>query len=118
MFVEVVLLVHVGDCHARRTLRVSCYDQFLGQRTIQVSKHNFSETKSIYNLCSDGIWLSVCIVVVVAINLCGAGVYGEAEFIFASIKVITIIGLIVSYSVFKLSISSDNVLELDPWHCS
>lgn len=50
MFVEVVLLVHVGDCHARRTLRVSGYDQFLGQGTIQVSKHNFSETKSIYNL--------------------------------------------------------------------
>lgn len=33
---------------------------------------------------------------VVAINMLGAGVYGECEFIFASIKVITITGLIVS----------------------
>jgi amino acid transporter len=34
-------------------------------------------------------------VVAVGINLMGAGVYGEAEFIFASIKVITIVGLII-----------------------
>ncbi|KAG8706833.1 hypothetical protein FRC09_002180 [Ceratobasidium sp. 395] len=44
---------------------------------------------------SDSVWLVVCIVVVVAINLCGAAVYGEAEFIFASIKVITAVGLII-----------------------
>ncbi|KAG9119183.1 hypothetical protein FRC07_005940, partial [Ceratobasidium sp. 392] len=43
---------------------------------------------------NDSVWLVVCITVVVSINLCGAGVYGEAEFIFASIKVITAIGLI------------------------
>jgi amino acid transporter len=34
-------------------------------------------------------------VVVIIINMLGAGVYGEAEFIFASIKVITITGLII-----------------------
>jgi amino acid transporter len=37
----------------------------------------------------------MCLVVVISINLCGAGVYGEAEFWFASIKVITITGLII-----------------------
>ncbi|KAF8807581.1 amino acid permease [Phlegmacium glaucopus] len=41
------------------------------------------------------VWIVICMVVVIAINLCGAGVYGEAEFIFASIKVLTITGLII-----------------------
>ncbi|KAL0950947.1 hypothetical protein HGRIS_007699 [Hohenbuehelia grisea] len=41
------------------------------------------------------VWITVCLIVVIAINMCGAGVYGEAEFIFASIKVITIVGLII-----------------------
>ncbi|KAE9410882.1 amino acid permease [Gymnopus androsaceus JB14] len=40
-------------------------------------------------------WITICLLVVVAINLCGAGVYGEAEFVFASIKVVTITGLII-----------------------
>ncbi|KAJ7937354.1 amino acid permease [Mycena leptocephala] len=40
-------------------------------------------------------WITIIMVVVIAINMCGAGVYGEAEFIFASIKVITITGLII-----------------------
>ncbi|KAH7920395.1 hypothetical protein BV22DRAFT_1050370 [Leucogyrophana mollusca] len=64
---------------------------------------------------SNAVWISMCLVVAVGINLSGVGgfipcsvwrfvahllaevtgVYGEAEFIFASIKVITITGLIV-----------------------
>jgi len=40
-------------------------------------------------------WVSICLVVVVAINFMGAGAYGEAEFVFASIKVLTITGLII-----------------------
>jgi amino acid transporter len=28
-------------------------------------------------------WITICLVVVIAINMLGAGVYGEAEFIFA-----------------------------------
>ncbi|KAL0575811.1 hypothetical protein V5O48_006165 [Marasmius crinis-equi] len=40
-------------------------------------------------------WISICLVVVIVINVLGAGAYGEAEFIFASIKVITIVGLII-----------------------
>jgi len=40
-------------------------------------------------------WVTICLVVVIAINFMGAGAYGEAEFIFASIKVITITGLII-----------------------
>ncbi|KAK7465744.1 hypothetical protein VKT23_005716 [Stygiomarasmius scandens] len=40
-------------------------------------------------------WITICMVVVIVINFMGAGIYGEAEFIFASIKVITITGLII-----------------------
>ncbi|KAF5377694.1 hypothetical protein D9615_005238 [Tricholomella constricta] len=41
------------------------------------------------------VWITVTMVVTITINMFGAGVYGEAEFIFASIKVITIVGLII-----------------------
>ncbi|KAJ7282746.1 amino acid permease [Mycena rebaudengoi] len=41
------------------------------------------------------VWITVVMIVVIGINLFGAGIYGEAEFIFASIKVITIVGLII-----------------------
>ncbi|KAJ7597214.1 amino acid permease [Mycena floridula] len=50
---------------------------------------------SFWSDVNPAVWISICLVVVVAINMCGAGVYGEAEFIFASIKVITITGLII-----------------------
>ncbi|KAN0125126.1 amino acid permease [Russula decolorans] len=40
-------------------------------------------------------WITICLMVVVSINFMGAGAYGEAEFCFASIKVITITGLII-----------------------
>jgi len=44
---------------------------------------------------NSAVYISVCFVVVVTINMCGAAVYGECEFWFASIKVITITGLII-----------------------
>ncbi|THH26398.1 hypothetical protein EUX98_g7790 [Antrodiella citrinella] len=44
---------------------------------------------------NDAAWIAICLVVVVGINSLGAGAYGEAEFIFASIKVLTITGLII-----------------------
>jgi amino acid transporter len=40
-------------------------------------------------------WVTICLVVVISINFMGAGAYGEAEFVFASIKVLTITGLII-----------------------
>jgi amino acid transporter len=42
---------------------------------------------------NNAVWITMCLVVVIAINALGAGAYGEAEFIFASIKVITIVGI-------------------------
>ncbi|KAF8516066.1 amino acid permease-domain-containing protein [Gautieria morchelliformis] len=44
---------------------------------------------------NNAVWVTIFLLVVVVINLMGAGVYGEYEFISASIKVIAIIGLII-----------------------
>jgi amino acid transporter len=44
---------------------------------------------------NNGVWITICLLVVFAINFAGAGVYGECEFWFASIKVLTIVGLII-----------------------
>lgn len=44
---------------------------------------------------SNALWISICLLIVVVINFLGAGVYGECEFWFASIKVLTITGLII-----------------------
>ncbi|OBZ70521.1 Dicarboxylic amino acid permease [Grifola frondosa] len=44
---------------------------------------------------NNAVWISLCLAIVISINLFGASVYGEAEFIFASVKVITITGLII-----------------------
>ncbi|KAG6900150.1 hypothetical protein C0993_002079 [Termitomyces sp. T159_Od127] len=41
------------------------------------------------------VWITITMVITITINFLGAGAYGEAEFIFASIKVITIVGLII-----------------------
>lgn len=39
-------------------------------------------------------WISIIIVLVLALNIFAVSIYGEAEFIFASIKIITIVGLL------------------------
>lgn len=40
-------------------------------------------------------WISLIIVIVVCLNIFAVAIYGEAEFCFASIKIITIVGLII-----------------------
>ncbi|OJJ00891.1 hypothetical protein ASPVEDRAFT_592630 [Aspergillus versicolor CBS 583.65] len=40
------------------------------------------------------VWITIMIVVIVVLNYCPVGVYGETEFWFASIKIITLIGLL------------------------
>lgn len=40
-------------------------------------------------------WIALCLAVCVAINMGGARVYGECEYWFAIIKVLTIVGLII-----------------------
>lgn len=41
------------------------------------------------------VWISIFIVLVVCLNIFAVAIYGEAEFIFASIKIITIVGLLI-----------------------
>ncbi|KAJ6539054.1 amino acid permease-domain-containing protein [Mycena capillaripes] len=57
---------------------------------------------------NNAAWITIIMVVVIGINMCGAGVYGEAEFIFASIKVITITGLIILGIVLDLGGGPDH----------
>ncbi|KAF4304137.1 Amino acid/polyamine transporter I [Botryosphaeria dothidea] len=40
-------------------------------------------------------WITIIIVLVIALNIFAVSIYGEAEFVFASIKIITIVGLII-----------------------
>jgi amino acid transporter len=39
-------------------------------------------------------WISIIIVVVIALNIFAVSIYGEAEFCFASLKIVTIVGLL------------------------
>ncbi|KAL1412999.1 hypothetical protein Q8F55_000748 [Vanrija albida] len=45
---------------------------------------------------NNAVWIIIALVFVFVINLFPAAVYGETEFIFSSIKVITIVGLIIA----------------------
>lgn len=44
---------------------------------------------------SPAVWITMCLIVASSINLAGTRAYGEMEFWFAIIKVLTIIGLII-----------------------
>lgn len=39
-------------------------------------------------------WITIILVLIVGLNVFAVSVYGEAEFIFASVKIVTIIGLL------------------------
>ncbi|OAL28711.1 hypothetical protein AYO22_02576 [Fonsecaea multimorphosa] len=47
-------------------------------------------------ICNNALWVGLMLIVVWAINFAGTRVFGELEFWFASIKVITILGLIIA----------------------
>ncbi|SPO31633.1 probable general amino acid permease [Ustilago trichophora] len=61
------------------------------------------------------IWISVFLVIVVAINLLGTRAYGEAEFWFASIKIITIVGLIILSICIDLGVGKQGRLGFRYW---
>lgn len=47
-------------------------------------------------------WIAIIIIVVVCLNIFAVRIYGEAEFIFASIKIITIVGLLIMAFILDL----------------
>jgi amino acid transporter len=40
-------------------------------------------------------WVTIFLFIIVAINFCGVGAYGEAEFVFSIIKIIAVVGFII-----------------------
>ncbi|KAF1986885.1 proline-specific permease [Aulographum hederae CBS 113979] len=51
---------------------------------------------------NQGAWIATIIVVVLALNVFAVSIYGEAEFVFASIKIVTILGLLLMALVVDL----------------
>lgn len=47
-------------------------------------------------------WISIIIVLIICLNIFAVSIYGEAEFVFASIKILTIVGLILMALVLDL----------------
>jgi amino acid transporter len=41
------------------------------------------------------VWITIIIILILALNIFAVSIYGEAEFIFASIKIVTILGLLI-----------------------
>jgi len=44
---------------------------------------------------SVAVWITLIIVLVICLNIFAVAIYGEAEFIFASVKILTIVGLLI-----------------------
>lgn len=44
---------------------------------------------------SPGVWIAICLVIFLGVNLCGPRFYAEVEFYMTSVKVLTIVGLII-----------------------
>jgi amino acid transporter len=64
---------------------------------------------------SPAVYITVCLVVCMSINFFGARAYGEAEFWFASIKVITIVGLIILAFLLDVGVGDQGVLGFHYW---
>ena len=64
---------------------------------------------------NNAVWISIAMVVVVIINLFGSRGYGEAEFWFASIKVLTIIGLIFVGIIINVGYGDGGYLGFTYW---
>ncbi|TVY84559.1 putative proline-specific permease put4 [Lachnellula suecica] len=51
---------------------------------------------------SVAVWISLIIILVVCLNIFAVSIYGEAEFVFASVKIITIVGLLIMAFIIDL----------------
>lgn len=54
------------------------------------------------------VWISLIIILILVLNIFAVSIYGEAEFIFASIKIITILGLLICSCVIWLGGAPDH----------
>ncbi|KAK7516467.1 amino acid permease-domain-containing protein [Phyllosticta citriasiana] len=80
----------------------------------------FSAAAVVIGLWDDEInqaaWITIIIVVVVSLNIFAVAIYGEDEFIFASIKIITIIGLLILALCIDLGAGKEGRLEFRYWN--
>ena len=62
-------------------------------------------------------WITIVIVLVLALNIFAVSIYGEAEFIFASIKIITIVGLLILALIIDVGgVPGQHRLGFQYWH--
>lgn len=54
------------------------------------------------------VWITIIIILILVLNIFAVSIYGEAEFIFASIKIITILGLLIVALVIMLGGAPDH----------
>ncbi|KAL5592132.1 hypothetical protein FOVSG1_011021 [Fusarium oxysporum f. sp. vasinfectum] len=55
-----------------------------------------------------GVWITIFLLFIIVANLCGAKLYGESEVVFASLKIMLIIGLIIGGLVIDLGGAPDH----------
>ncbi|KAJ4258236.1 hypothetical protein NW762_008385 [Fusarium torreyae] len=55
-----------------------------------------------------GVWITIFLVFIIAVNLCGVRLYGESEVVFASLKIMLIVGLIIGGLVIDLGGAPNN----------
>lgn len=70
---------------------------------------------SFWSDLNPAIFIAIFLVIVVAINMLGARAYGETEFWFASIKILTIIGLIILSICIDLGAGDQGRLGFQYW---
>jgi amino acid transporter len=51
---------------------------------------------------SVAVWITLAIILVICLNIFAVAIYGEAEFVFASVKIITIVGLLIMAFILDL----------------
>ncbi|KAK5124650.1 hypothetical protein LTR85_001363 [Meristemomyces frigidus] len=62
-------------------------------------------------------WITIILVVIIALNIFAVSIYGEAEFVFASIKIITILGLLILALVIDLGgVPGQDRIGFRYWH--
>ncbi|KAH4985888.1 hypothetical protein HBI38_135500 [Parastagonospora nodorum] len=66
---------------------------------------NYWDQEQKYN---PAIWITLIILLILGLNIFAVGIYGEAEFIFASIKIITMVGLLILGLIIMLGGAPDH----------
>lgn len=56
---------------------------------------------------NQAVWISIIIVIIIGLNIFAVSIYGEAEFIFASVKIVTIVGLLILAFIIDLGGAPD-----------